>query len=138
MSADAVKKERRAKIRAPEVCDLHEHHVDQVNEKLLDEIESLEDRFDRHLEIYKNNGVESKRVADALVVMQESIAGMLANSEACGLKVFEMHAKYIAEKTIEENDAGRMQRVMRWGGTISAGIVIAGALTMMIRYMLGI
>jgi len=43
---------------------------DATDSKILHEIESLEGRFDRHLEIYAENGKESKRVADALLIVQ--------------------------------------------------------------------
>jgi hypothetical protein len=44
----------------------------------------IEDKLDRHLEIYKNNGKESKRVADAL-------EKLIAHSKERDQKVDEMY-----------------------------------------------
>jgi len=91
----------------------------QLEEKLLDEIESLEDRFDRHLEIYRNNGIESKRVADALVTLLE-------HSLERDAKVDTMYAKHQADSIIQESDARRMKTIVLWGATIAAaGVIIA-------------
>lgn len=96
------------------------------SERVLTEIYVLESRFDAHMKIYADNGVESKRVADALIVIQCSIQTMLDNSNSCGAQVNLMYAKHLADLAVVENDNARMKRIIQWGATIAAfGIIIA-------------
>ena len=51
----------------------------------------IEEKLDRHLEIYKNNGKESKRVADAL-------EKLIAHSQERDVKVDEMYEFFSSGK----------------------------------------
>jgi len=97
------------------------HNIqDQISDaQILSEIGSLESRFDRHLQIYAENGKESKRVADAL-------ERLLEQSDVRDVKVDAMYADYAADKVVSASDGRRMKTVVLWGATIAAaGVILA-------------
>jgi len=91
----------------------------RAEDRLTDEIVSLETRFDRHLEIYRENGIESKRVADIL-------EKMLLRADERDIKVDTMYAQYLDEAAVDKADARRMKTIVLWGATIAAtGVILA-------------
>lgn len=97
------------------------HNIqDQISDaQILSEIGSLESRFDRHLQIYAENGKESKRVADAL-------ERLLEQSDVRDIKVDAMYADYAADKVVSASDGRRMKTIVLWGATIAAaGVILA-------------
>lgn len=91
-----------------------------TDKKILDELNILEDRFHTHLLIYANNGVESKRVADALVLLVE-------HSALRDVKVDTMYAKFTIDKGVEDRDVVRMNYVILISKVIVALAIIGAA-----------
>lgn len=103
------------------------------NTKILTMITDIENRLDRHLEIYSENGKESKRVADSLVKIERSIEVMLENSESCGAKVFMMHAKFMDDSAVSRADGIRMKNIVLIGAVIASFGIIIGLLKLLFK-----
>lgn len=96
-----------------------------IEEKLLNEIESLEERFDKHLEIYKNNGIESKRVADALVKL-------LKRSDIRDIKVDAMYLEYTESAIIAKVSKKWREDIVLWGRVLTAVAIVGTALSFLL------
>lgn len=95
----------------------HATNNDDVINELQKKCEMFEGKFDRHLEIYRENGYESARVADALLVIQ-------AHSLERDLKVDEMYKVHLDGIAVAIADKSRLQTVVLWGSSIAAiGII---------------
>ena len=80
-------------------------------------ITSIDDRLDKHSEIYANNGVESKRVADTLSEMFE-------HSLERDKRVDAMWATFEGDKYAKEKTRGLAKDIMLIAGTIGAIVAI--------------
>jgi len=106
-----------------EVKDILDTHTKQE----ADRIEKLEESHNRHLEIYANNGYESKRVADNLSVMLEDLKIMHVDSKERSAKVDEMYKKFNEDRIVDAADKKRLQTIITYGG-VAGAIVAIGAL----------
>jgi len=85
---------------------------------LTQQVNHLDQRFDRHLEIYANNSKESKRVADAIERMEE-------HSRCRDVKVDEMYAVF--------NDGKVATKIAKW---MFAFLIALGGAWLMIKQII--
>lgn len=99
-----------------------------TTETILVEIEKLEGRFDKHLEIYAANGRESKRVADALEIMT-------AQSASQNIKVNDMYTQYMDNNAVERATKRWQENVVTWGRVLTAIAVIGAAIAFLLEVL---
>lgn len=102
-----------------EVKDVLTTHINKEG----DRIQSIDDRLDKHLEIYANNGKEAKRVAD-------NLAKMMEHSNARDTKVDEMWKQFNDDRIVAKRDKERLQTVILYGGAAAA---IVGILAFLVK-----
>lgn len=90
------------------------------------DINRIEGKLNTHLDVYRENGKESKRVADALNVL-------IQHSMDRDKKVDEMYLQYINEKVVDEADIKRVKSVIMWGSLVAAFTVIGGSIRWILR-----
>jgi len=66
--------------------------------------------------------------------VQHSIADMIENSHQCGLKVYEMHAKFLDDAAVSRNGTQRLKSVALWGAAITAVVTIVTLLSVLIKW----
>lgn len=112
-----------------EVKDVLTTHISKEG----DRIQSIDDRLDKHLEIYANNGKEAKRVADNLERMIEREKVRDDRAEARDKKVDEMYKQFQDDKIVAEADKKRLQNIILYGGAVGGASVILAFLAKLLR-----
>lgn len=110
---------------APLTAVIHEIH-DELKKHMVQEgerISGMDERFDKHLEIYANNGKEAKRVADNLAKMMDRADARDAKTDEIHRKTEEMYQKFLEERIVAAADKKRLQNIVLYG---SVGAALMG------------
>lgn len=102
----------------------HQEQVEQIDLHTDERVHDLENRFDRHLEIYANNGKELKALKEALNANIEKLVQQISGVGSDVKKLQFDFAEYATKVKTLETDKTRRDGWVDWFLKSVFGIVI--------------